>query len=119
MGHVRFIISDSPNCSNALGHPGRQNTGWVRYALFIRAVRIPESIQGLDGNITDLDVIETVCYGIILDGPLSDGYEGSQSADAVSSVFTYFGSWNGVMRQYPGASYSSECGTYDPRVRPW
>eukprot|EP00903_Cladosiphon_okamuranus_P021044 g19335.t2 len=82
-------------------------------------LRIPDSIQGVDGNITDLDVIETVCYGIILDGPLSDGYEGSQSADAVSSVFTYFGSWNGVMRQYPGASYSSECGTYDPRIRPW
>ena len=89
------------------------------HVYVVRAVRIPESIQGLDGNITDLDVIETVCYGIILDGPLSDGYESSQSPDAVSSVFTYFGSWNGVMRQYPGASYSSECGTYDPRVRPW
>lgn len=82
-------------------------------------MRLPESLQGDNGEVTNLDVIETVCYGIILDGPLADLFEDSQSPDSVSSVFTYFGSWTGVMRQYPGANYNTECGNYDPRVRPW
>ncbi|CAN0248180.1 unnamed protein product [Pylaiella littoralis] len=83
-------------------------------------VQIPASLQGVyDNNITNLDVIETVCYGIILDKSLIDVFEGSQSPDSVSSVFTYFGSWMGVMRAFPGANYGGECGDYDPRIRPW
>jgi len=64
-------------------------------------------------------VIETICYGTILDNPLVEQFEESQSPDEVSSVFTYFGSWTGVMRIFPGASYGNECGDYDPRIRPW
>lgn len=82
-------------------------------------MQIPESLQGTGGNITDLDVIETICYGVGLDNPLVERFEDSQSPDSVSSVFTYFGSWNGVMRIFPGANYGAECGDYDPRVRPW
>ena len=85
----------------------------------IRPVQIPASLQGDNGEVTDLDLIETICYGIILDNPLVERFEDSQSPDTVSSVFTYFGSWNGVMRIFPGASYGGECGDYDPRVRPW
>eukprot|EP00752_Nemacystus_decipiens_P003123 g2892.t1 len=82
-------------------------------------VQIPESLQDSDFNITNLDVIETICYGISLDSPLVDRFEDSQSPDSASSVFTYFGSWTGVMRIFPGANYGGECGDYDPRVRPW
>ncbi|CAN0256278.1 unnamed protein product [Ectocarpus sp. 12 AP-2014] len=82
-------------------------------------VQLPESLQEADGNVTNLDVIETICYGAILDSPLVQRFEGSQSPDSVSSVFTYFGSWNGVFRIFPGANYGAECGDYDPRVRPW
>lgn len=96
----------------------RARNNHVFFFLF-RAVRIPASFQGANEEITDPDVIEATCYGIILDGPLLDGFEGSQSADSVSSVFTFFGSWTGVMRQFPGANFNTECGDYDPRVRPW
>jgi len=82
-------------------------------------VQVPASLQGLNGEITNLDLIETICYGISLDNPLETKFEDSQSPDDVSSVFTYFGSWTGAMRIFPGASYGGECGDYDPRIRPW
>eukprot|EP00903_Cladosiphon_okamuranus_P018586 g17109.t1 len=82
-------------------------------------VQIPASLQSDDNKVSNLDVIETICYGTILDDPLVKQYEQSQSPDEISSVFTYFGSWTGVMRIFPGASLGSECGDYDPRVRPW
>ena len=82
-------------------------------------MQIPASLQSDDNEVTNLDVVETICYGTILDNPLVEQFEESQSPDTVSSVFTYFGSWTGVMRIFPGASYGTECGDYDPRVRPW
>lgn len=83
------------------------------------AVQIPASLQSDDYEVSNLDVIETICYGTILDDPLVEQFEESQSPDEVSSVFTYFGSWTGVMRIFPGANYGTECGDYDPRIRPW
>ncbi len=80
------------------------------------AVRIPASLQSDDNEVTDPDAIETICYGAILNDPLVEQFYLSQSPDA---AFTYFGSWTGVMRIFPGASYSNECGDYDPRVSPW
>eukprot|EP00752_Nemacystus_decipiens_P012745 g11286.t1 len=82
-------------------------------------VQIPKELQGADGSVTNPDVIETVCYGISLDRPLVQRFEDSQSPDSVSSAFTYFGSWTGVFRIFPGAHYAAECGDYDPRIRPW
>ncbi|CAN0085748.1 unnamed protein product [Hapterophycus canaliculatus] len=82
-------------------------------------VRIPASFESVDGEVTNLDVIETICYGTILNNPLADRFEDTQSPDAVSSVYTFFGSWTGVMRQFPGAQYGEKCGDYDPRIRPW
>ncbi|CAM9915913.1 unnamed protein product [Ectocarpus sp. 12 AP-2014] len=82
-------------------------------------VQIPASLQDDDNEVTNLDLIETICYGTILDDPLVEQFQASQSPDEVSSVFTYFGSWTGVMRIFPGANYGSECGDYDPRIRPW
>ncbi|CAN0255384.1 unnamed protein product [Ectocarpus fasciculatus] len=82
-------------------------------------VQIPASLQDDDNEVTNLDLIETICYGTILDDPLVEQFQASQSPDEVSSVFTYFGSWTGVMRIFPGANYGTECGDYDPRIRPW
>ncbi len=64
-------------------------------------------------------MIETICYGTSLDAALETKFEESQSPDDVSTIFTYVGSWTGVMRTFPGASYAGECGDYDPRYRPW
>lgn len=86
----------------------------------VSAVRLPrEDLDGEDKNPTDLDVIETVCYSTSLDIPLRDSFNGVRSTADVNRVFTYFGSWNGVMKIFPGGSYDRECGEYDPRVRPW
>lgn len=73
----------------------------------------------VDYNITDESVIETVCYTSDLDGALLEAYETVESTSGVSPVSTYYGSWNGVMRVFPGSGYSEECGDYDPRIRSW
>lgn len=84
------------------------------------AVQLPgDELDDEDKNPTSLDVIETVCYGTSLDVALKDAFNGVRSTTDVDRVFTYFGSWNGVMRIFPGGSYDKECGSYDPRVRPW
>lgn len=84
------------------------------------AVQLPyEHLDGEDKNPTDPDVIETVCYSSELDVSLKDSLHGVGSSSRVDRLFTYFGSWNGVMRTFPGASYDNKCGEYDPRIRPW
>lgn len=66
------------------------------------AVQIPGSLLDEDNNPNDLDVVETVCYSIILDSELIRLYDASQTTNGMFSPFTYFGSWSGVMRAYPG-----------------
>ena len=82
-------------------------------------MRIPASLEDDDKKVINLDAIETICYGTNLDSTLVEQFQQSQSPDEISSVYTYFGSWTGVMRMYPGASYNTVCGDYDPRIRPW
>lgn len=67
----------------------------------------------------DEGVIETVCYATNIDDALIEAYDGFDSTSEVSPVSTYYGSWNGVMRIFPGSGYSEECGDYDPRIRSW
>ncbi|CAN0294046.1 unnamed protein product [Discosporangium mesarthrocarpum] len=79
-------------------------------------VRIPAALSdGVDGNPTNLDVVEAACYGLAVESELREQYFSAQTHGA---TFTYFGSWTGVFRFYPGLAYSA-CGGYDPRVRPW
>lgn len=83
-------------------------------------VQLPAHLMdGPNRNPTNFDVIETMCYSMVLDPTLSDALEQSQSVGGVSARFTIFGSWTGLFRIYPGSSYDQECGDYDPRIRPW
>ena len=91
----------------------------ARLPTYVRAVQIPASLEGDGNEITNPDAIETICYGTTLDGPLVEQFEQSHSPDKISSVYTYFGSWTGVTRIFPGRSYASVCGDFDNRVRPW
>ncbi|CAN0427083.1 unnamed protein product [Pylaiella littoralis] len=79
-------------------------------------VRLPESVANGDNlNPTDEDVIETMCYSVLLNKPLRDLYDvASQSG----SNAVYFGAWTGVFRYFPGIAQDF-CGQYDPRIRPW
>lgn len=89
----------------------------IRFAC---TVQLPiEHLNTDDKNPTDLDVIETVCYTNALDTSLKSAFNGIGSTSEVDRVHTYFGSWTGVMRIFPGASYDKVCGDYDPRIRPW
>eukprot|EP00903_Cladosiphon_okamuranus_P018583 g17106.t1 len=116
----RSRLPDGECTSNAMTPPGCEEIDCRSVQDFSNpVVRIPASLQSDDNEVTDLDAIETICYGKILDGPLKEQFEQSQSPDEVSSALTYFGSWTGVMRQFPGANYGKECGDYDPRIRPW
>ncbi|CAN0102855.1 unnamed protein product [Discosporangium mesarthrocarpum] len=79
-------------------------------------VRIPAALSdGVDGNPTNLDVMETACYSLAMESGLQEQFDLAQTHGA---TFTYFGSWTGVFRFYPGRAYTA-CGEYDPRVRPW
>lgn len=79
-------------------------------------VRLPESVAvGENLNPTDGNAIETICYSVLLNGPLRDLYA---RASAVGSNAVYFGAWTGVFRYFPGFA-QDECGSYDPRIRPW
>uniref|UniRef100_A0A7S4NES1 VWFA domain-containing protein n=2 Tax=Odontella aurita TaxID=265563 RepID=A0A7S4NES1_9STRA len=85
-------------------------------------VRIPKDLaDGMNGNPTDKTVVETVCYS----RPLTDWMVGKYETDktywerlGVKEPQMYFGSHDGAFRIFPGR-HSPECGTYDPRLRPW
>ena len=61
----------------------------------------------------DLDTIqefaETACYS-----RLTEAY----MVDNSTELFKYFGARNGLFRMYP-AQGRKNCGSYDPRIRPW
>ncbi|CAM9523214.1 unnamed protein product, partial [Sphacelaria rigidula] len=83
-------------------------------------VRLPGGLNdGPDKNPTNPDIIETICYSTILDPVFKNNWESSRSPGGVSSVYNYFGSWTGAFRIHPGIAVTTECGSYDPRIRPW
>ncbi len=88
----------------------------------ISTVRLPASLAtGQNGNPTDADVVEAVCYTRTAQHWMVDKYNQDKSfwqAIGVSSPQMFFGSSTGVFRIFP-ARHSRECGMYDPRSRPW
>lgn len=80
-----------------------------------------EVADGPDGNPTDPQVIETICFSRKLDAWFVDMNQ--QVRDywknyGLETPPMYFGAQNGAFRIYPGHR-GSNCGGYDPRVRPW
>lgn len=89
----------------------------------ITTVRIPQNLRtGKDGNPTNPEVIEAVCYTRTAQRWMVKKYNEDKdiwSKDLnVSSPQMFFGSSTGVFRIFP-ARQSKECGQYDPRLRPW
>jgi hypothetical protein len=88
----------------------------------ITTVRLPSNLAtGVDGNPTNAEVIEAVCYTRSAEKWMVKKYNEDKQlwkSLNVSSPRMYFGSSTGVFRVFP-ATHSRECGTYDPRVRPW
>mmetsp|Transcript_24982 Transcript_24982/g.51235 ORF Transcript_24982/g.51235 Transcript_24982/m.51235 type:complete len:770 (-) Transcript_24982:208-2517(-) len=84
-------------------------------------VTIPDSLAlGPDGNPTDPEIIESVCYTRLSDPFLLDNYEDDEnfwSQYGLPASWTYFGAHNGMFRMLPASR--EECYGYDPRRRPW
>mmetsp|Transcript_25508 Transcript_25508/g.51932 ORF Transcript_25508/g.51932 Transcript_25508/m.51932 type:complete len:162 (+) Transcript_25508:465-950(+) len=88
----------------------------------ISKVSIPEALAvRAYGNPEDLEIIESVCYTKLAEPYLVEKLERDTDFWAnynVTPSWTYFGAHNGMFRQIP-ASHREECGSYDPRRRPW
>mmetsp|Transcript_26399 Transcript_26399/g.54448 ORF Transcript_26399/g.54448 Transcript_26399/m.54448 type:complete len:718 (-) Transcript_26399:87-2240(-) len=85
-------------------------------------ISIPASLAlETGGNPSDPEIIESVCYTKLAEPYLVEKYEEDTkywSKHDVTPSWTYFGAHNGMFRQIP-ASHREECGSYDPRRRPW
>lgn len=77
--------------------------------------------NGVNGNPTDPQVIETICYTSAMEEWLRTKRETDASfwkRLGVEPRGWYFGSSTGAFRIWP-ARHSDQCGVFDPRVRPW
>jgi len=85
-------------------------------------ISIPASLAlETGGNPSDPEIIESVCYTKLAEPYLVEKLERDTDFWAnynVTPSWTYFGAHNGMFRQIP-ASHREECGSYDPRRRPW
>jgi len=95
----------------------------TKYSFSVTSVSLPREVAtGPNGNPTDSQVIETVCFTRGLD----DYFAQKRAADEAfwrlqigyepSSM--YFGSHNGAFRLSP-ATQDISCGAFDPRTRDW
>ena len=70
---------------------------------------------------TDPEIIETACYSRLAEQFMIEKYEADEKFWAkydVQPSWTFFGAHNGLFRKIP-ASHQEQCGSYDPRKRPW
>jgi von Willebrand factor type A domain len=101
---------------------GSHETCSALYSYSASSVTLPlDKIDTVDGNPTDPLVVETICFTKDLD----DYFKTKQAEDAEfwqefggQPSARFFGSTTGALRVYP-ARYFSECGSFDPRIRPW
>lgn len=87
----------------------------------IPVTRVARAKTGADGNPTDPQVIEAICYSRQLDSYFREKHESDLEYWTQLGVPTpqrYFGSNHGTMQIYP-ARYAERCDNYDPRLRPW
>ena len=82
-------------------------------------VSIPESVAESD---TDIEgVVETACYTRLAEPYMVKKYAESEEFWAKKNMkpsWTYFGAHDGLFRSIP-ALHQADCGTFDPRRRPW
>lgn len=89
----------------------------------VSTVRLPKSLaKGPQGNPTDPQIIETICYSRRTDDFLKNMFSTSDSFWEKHGMpyhpMMYFGASDGAFRIFP-ARQSVSCGAYDPRNRPW
>ena len=88
----------------------------------ITTVRIPATLAtGENGNPTNPEVVEAICYTRTAQAWMVNKYNQDKEvwkSLGVDSPQMFFGSSTGVFRIFP-ARQSRECGSFDPRLRPW
>ena len=107
-------------CSNLTSIHGVFSTIFLFFVK--RTVRIRgKDANGLGGNPTDPQLIESICFTRTLDEWLIQKHQQHvvEYKDlGVEPRSMYFGSRHGSFRIYP-ARQSETCGDYDPTTRPW
>jgi von Willebrand factor type A domain len=107
----------TPNC-------GSHKTCSALYSYSVSSVTLPEDkIDPVHGNPTDPHVIEAICFTKDLDDYFIEKKDNVEDAKfwmelGIQPSSRFFGSTTGAFRIYP-AQYYPECGSFDPRVRPW
>jgi hypothetical protein len=76
----------------------------------ISKISLPYTVMQSNKLDTIQDVAETVCYSRLVEAYMIDNFKQSE--------FQYFGANNGLFRQI-SALGRNNCGSYDPRIRPW
>ena len=76
----------------------------------ISKISVPYSVMQSNNLDTIQEFAETVCYSRLTEAFMVDNFKESQ--------FRYFGARNGLFRMTP-AQGRKNCGSYDPRIRPW
>ena len=76
----------------------------------ISKISVPYSVMQSNNSDTIQDVAETICYSRLTEAYMIDNF--------TESDFKYFGARNGLFRMTP-AQGRKNCGSYDPRIRPW
>ena len=118
LGGPDFFISA---CAGGANHSSSATCSGL-WDFSMSTVRIiKELADGVNGNPTDPQVIETVCFTRGLDAWFQNKRANDSAYWAnlgVEPRSMYFGSRNGAFRIYP-ARQSEVCGIYDPRLRPW
>ena len=110
------VGADAPVCSTSnVKRPGACSGSDCegRTANFLRS-SIARSTYRKDMDLT-LGEKEMVCSTTGLDAVFQETHDDD-------TVWSYFGSYNGVWRAYPGDARTRDeqgCREYDPRVRPW
>ena len=85
-------------------------------------ISLPAALaDGQMGNPTNPEIIESACYSRLAEQFMVEKYEADEQyweKYDVQPSWTYFGAHNGLFRKVP-ATHVEECGSYDPRERPW
>ena len=88
----------------------------------VSKVSLPAAVaNGPSDNPTDDEVIESACYTRLAEPYMVEKYKSDEEywdRYDVQPSWTYFGAHNGLFRMIP-ATHIEQCGSYDPRKRPW
>lgn len=112
------VAADELVVSACLDSNGTACSGWWDKSTTLLSIPAP---LANGGHLTDPELIETACYGLLAEPYMVEKYKRDEQYWAKYGIhpsYTYYAAHNGLFRQIPGR-HQKQCGAYDPRKRPW